>query len=93
MVIEIEDINKLKEKIDKFKDEINGIIDMLNKVIINIDAYYEINNIFNENSQINKYNFNILKNIENLNNYNKTVINDIDSIISEKEQLNQNSKK
>ena len=84
MVTNIEDIDQLKEKIDKFKDEINGIIDMLNKVINNIDAYFEINNIINENSQINKYNYKILKNVEILNNYNKTVINDIDSIISEK---------
>jgi len=75
-------INELKIKIDELKNEIQEIINKLNKIINNIDIYYDINkNIINNN--IRNRNYQILINIYNINRYNDNIINDINNIINE----------
>ena len=79
---EEENINKLKTKIDTFKNEVNKLIDKLNKVVQNMEIYYNINKNLSENELRNK-NYQILMNINRLHNYNKYIINDIDLFLNE----------
>ena len=75
-------INELKIKIDKLKDEVKDIINILNKIIKNIDIYYNINDIINNNNNIRNRNYQKLININNIYKYNNTIINDINNIIN-----------
>ena len=77
-----ENINKLKSKIDDFKNEVNILIEKLNKVVQNMEIYYNINKNLSENELRNK-NYQILMNINKLYNYNKNIINDIDLFLNE----------
>ena len=78
----------LREKVNAFIDYIKKIITKLKEIINNIEIYYNISydiiNCYN-----NKYkNYQILKNIQNLKEYNQTVIGDINQIIYEKDIKN-----
>lgn len=54
-------MNELKENIDKFNDYIKLIIEKLNKVINNVEIYYNISNNYED---INYCNNKIIKNLE-----------------------------
>ena len=78
-------MKKLKEKIDELIKIIEIIKNRLNNIIDNFEVYYKINNDI-INCYENKYkNYQTLKNIQNINEYNKTVIGDINDIIYEKD--------
>ena len=76
-------INDLKEYIDKFNDEINNIIDKLKIIMNKMINYYNIssNIINNYNSQYKNYA--ILNNINEFIKYNNIIQNDIRPIINE----------
>jgi len=77
-----EEMKTFKKKIDEFNNSINEIINMLKKVIFNIQVYYEINyNIIN-NFEIQNKNYELLRNISEIENNFK--MNDINDIINEK---------
>ena len=75
--------NKLKLKINKFKDIMNNIIYLSQKILYDFEKYFELSEgIINNYDKKNK-NYQILKNIENLNIFNEKIIKDIDMIIKE----------
>ena len=76
-------IIELKIKINELKNEINDIISKLNKIKEYMDIYYSISeNIINTNTK--NRNYQILMNKSKINEYNKNIIKDINSIINEK---------
>ena len=76
-------IDSLRIKIDKFKNELKDIINNLNKVIQNIEIYFNIyNNIFKNYNKRNK-SYQILMNLNNMNDYSEKIIKNIDEIINE----------
>ena len=76
-------INKLREKIDNLKNEIKGIINKLQKIMDNMEIYYNINNNITNNYDKKYKNYEKLINIKNIDNYNEIIIKDIDEIINE----------
>ena len=81
-------LNEFRELIDKFIDNIKSIIDKLNSVINNIEIYYRINNDI-INCYERKYkNYQIYKNIQNIEEYNRLVIEDIKNIINDNYEIN-----
>ena len=78
----------LRKKINEFIEYIKKIINKLNDLINNMEIYYNINTDL-MNCYQNKYrNYQILKNIQNMNEYNKNVIGDINQILFEKDIKN-----
>ena len=62
-------MNNLKRIINKFKNNLEEIIIKLKKLQNNLDIYYNINNDIINNYEINKNrNFNLLINLNNINN-------------------------
>ena len=77
-------INELRINIDKLKYEIKDIIDKFNKVIDNLEKYYNLNkDIITNYNNINNKNYQVLMNINNIKIYNEIVIKDINEIINE----------
>ena len=76
-------INELRIKIDSLKQQINDIIIKFNKVMKNLEIYYNINkNIIKNYNKKNK-NYEVLMNINNIYYYNEIVKKDINQIINE----------
>jgi len=75
-------IDKLKNEIEDIKNKLNNI---MNNIMDNIDIYYNIYNNIIDNYKKRKKNYEILKNINEFNNYNKIIIKDIEQIINEKD--------
>ena len=62
-------MNNLKRIINKFKNNLEEIIIKLKKLQNNLDIYYNINNDIINNYEINKNrNYNLLINLNNINN-------------------------
>ena len=77
------DMNNFKIHIDTFFKEINKIIDKLNNIKNIVEIYYKIQyNIIN-NFNFKKRNFQILNNINNIPQYNKSILFDINKVINE----------
>ena len=74
-------LNHFLEKKNKLDDEIDKIIKKLNKVKENLENYYNIINDIINNFDREKINYEILYNINNINN--NDIINDINNIINE----------
>ena len=81
-------LNELREMIDKFKDNIKSIIDKMNTIINNIEIYYNINNDIIKSYERKNKNYQIYKNVENINKYNKVVIGNIKQILDEESDKN-----
>ena len=84
-LIDIKDLrnkmNNLNMVINKFKMNLEEIINKLKKLQDNLDTYYNINNDILNNYEINKYkNYNLLKNLQNINN---NIDNEIDKLTNE----------
>ena len=77
--------DKLNEKINNFSSLINKIINKLRKVEINFESYYDIvSYAINKNkNQENIFNYELYKNMENIDRYNKIIIKDINDIENE----------
>ena len=70
------ELDKLKDEIDIFNNHVKKIINGLNQLIENMETYYKIfNNIFNNYNVSNK-NYQILKNISQIN-LNNNIYNDL----------------
>ena len=82
-----QNFNKLNEKIMNFKLEINKIITKLRKVESNFESYIDIvSSIINKNkNRENLFNYELYKNMENIDKYNKIIIKEINEI--EKEEI------
>ena len=80
--IERQEIIKILDK-EKDKVEIEYNLKKLDKIIDNIEIYYKITNNFMNNYNIRNKNYILLMNINNINDYNKKIIKDIDNIINE----------
>ena len=76
-------INDLKDSINKFKDEIKNIINILNKVKDNMDKYYLISKDIMNSFNIRTKNYEMLSNINEINNFDDIIMKDIDKIIKE----------
>ena len=77
------DINNFKIHIDTFFKLIEEIIDKLNQIKNKVEIYYKIQyNIYN-NFDFKKRNYQILNNINNISQYNKSIIVDINKVINE----------
>jgi len=74
--------NELKIIIDRFKNEIEDYIDKFKNILSNLDIYLNISNNINNNNYNNK-NYQILMNINKINEYNEIVISNLNQIISE----------
>ena len=77
-------INDLKDSIGKFKDEINNIINILNKVKDDMDKYYQISKDIIYSFNIKTKNYEMLYNINKIDNCNDMIMEDINKIIKEK---------
>ena len=78
----IKEKNKLKEYINKLNNNIEDIIKILKEVKENMNKYYNIyNNIIN-NYNCENINYEILYNINEFNRYNNNIIKDINEIIN-----------
>ena len=73
-------LDELKEKISRIKEKIKDTTDKLNKIKENLDFYYKVNCIINDN--LNKNNYEILKTNENINTDKKDIISEIKDIIN-----------
>ena len=73
---------ELTENISRLKEEIKNIIDILNEFMENINIYYNITNDINYSFNIKSKNYEILNNIQEINN--NEVLNDIYKIINQK---------
>ena len=73
-------MEEFKKYLDVFNNTIRDIIKRLNNVIDNMDTYYRIINELFENYDLNKRNYQILSNIIEFQNYNDTIIKDINKI-------------
>ena len=80
--------DEIKIKAEQFKQKLNDLIQMLNKINENIDIYCNINSSIIKSFERKKRNYQILKNVNNIINNNKMILNDIDKIIKEKELNN-----
>ena len=78
-------LTELKIKIDMFKDKLNEIRKTFDKIIINLETYYEINNNLFKNYENKKRNYQLLFNINILEQFNNVVINDINTVIKKHE--------
>ena len=74
-------LNELKKSIDKYKEKINEIKNMFDKIIIDLETYYEINNNLLNDYEKKKKNYELLRNINELEKFNISVINDVNLII------------
>ena len=87
-------INELKSKIDNLKNEKNNISndllsqDIFDKVIGNLEIIYGISNDIVMSYSLKNKNYQLLMNFNNMNNYNKLIIEEIDKIINEKNMEN-----
>jgi surface protein len=83
-------MNELRIKIDNLAKSITKKTEVINKVIENFNEYYNVaNNIINSFEKKNIH-FYILDNINNIIEYNKKIIKDIDIILNEKNIENKN---
>ena len=77
------EIEEIKLKIEEFNNNIKEIIKILNKIMDKVELYsniyYEMINNFDEDN----INYQTLNNINEISNYNKNVINEMDKIINE----------
>jgi len=78
-----EEVNKLKDYINKFNNNINDIIKILEKVKYNMNEYYNIYNNITSNYNYENLNYEILYNINEFNKYNNNIIKDINEIIND----------
>ena len=76
--------NELRKKLDEFENEAQKIINILNNIIKNFEIYYKIYNDMINNYVIQKRNFQILQNLNDINDYNINFIKELDIIIKEK---------
>ena len=83
-------MNKLKELINILKNNIEDIKNKLNKVIENMQIYYNINNDLINNFKINKINYEILLNLQEINN--NKIIETINNINNDKNIQNKLNK-
>ena len=74
-------LTELKIKIDLFKEKMNEIRKTFDKIIINLETYYEINNNLFKNYENKNRNYQLLYNINILEQFNNYVINDINTVI------------
>lgn len=81
-------INELKLRVDKFKEKINEIKKILNKTLEKIEIYSIINENIIKNYKKKNINYQILKNINTIINYNTIVLNDINFIKNDNNLIN-----
>ena len=79
----IKENDELRKIIDELKNNIIEIKKVLDKIFNNLENYYNINKDIISNYDNNKINFYILKNLNEINNYNKNLIKDLNNIIKE----------
>ena len=80
-----ENKNKLRKILDEFENDIKIIIDKLNNVLKNMEKYYNIFDDLMGGYEIKKINFHLLKNLNNIYEYNNIIIKDLNQIIIEKD--------
>ena len=80
--------NKLKETILEFKNHVNEIIANLNKLKDSLDEYYKIYNDCLNNFDSKKRNYYIIKNTNEINNFNFDFMNILKTIGNEKKMWN-----
>ncbi len=80
-----ENKNKLRKILDEFENDIKIIIDKLNNVLKNMEKYYNIFDDLMGGYEIKKINFHLLKNLNDINEYNNFIIKDLNQIIYEKD--------
>ena len=74
-----EDVENLKKNIEKFNNDIKSIIYILNNIINNMNIFYQINYDIINNFEIKKKNYEILKNVNEINNNFK--LNEIEELL------------
>ena len=75
-------MKNLKENIDKLKEENNKIIGILNNFMKNLEIFYNIHNDINNSFNIKYKNYETLKNIQEINEFD--ILKDLNEIINEK---------
>ena len=76
-------INELQTKINKYKEMINDLKNLLDKIILNLEQYYKINDNLMRNYEKKKRNYHLLKNIKEISKNNINVLNDLNKIVDE----------
>ena len=78
-----EDMKKFRTQIDSFFGEINKMIDILNNIKNKFEKYYEIQKKIFDNFDLKKRNYQILNNMNNITQSNKSIISDINKVLNE----------
>ena len=76
-------MDNLRTKIDNLKEEISKCSNIINKVIDNLELYYNIANNIIKNFDKKYLNYYILMTINNINDFNDIIIKDISEILNE----------
>ena len=76
-------LEELGDKINKLKKEINNIIYKFNKIINNIEKFYMLSNNLFKNFNLKNKNYQLLISMNNMKNFSKNILNDIDKILKE----------
>ena len=76
-------LNEFRESIENFKSHLNEIIIKITKIIDNLEIFYKMNEEIINNYDFKNNNYQIIKNINTINDYDKTIIEDINKIILE----------
>ena len=79
-----EDKNNLRKSLDEFKNTINKIINKLNDIISYFESYYNIYSDLITEFDIQKRNYQILQNLNGMNEYNNDFIKELNNITSNK---------
>ena len=78
-----EDMNKFRSQIDSFFGEIEKMINILNNIKNTFEKYYEIQKKIIDKFDLKKRNYQILNNMNNIPQNNKSIISDIKKVINE----------
>ena len=76
-------LNEFRENIENLKCHLNEIIKKITKIIDNLEIFYKMNEEIINNYDFKNNNYQIIKNINTLNDYDKKIIEDINKIILE----------
>ena len=81
----LNEINSLREVLNKFQNDINSIINLFINFSENINTYFKIASIIIKNYNFENLNFLELKNITAFSEYNKIIIKDLNRFINEED--------
>ena len=81
-------LDELRKNIDEFKIKINSLINILNKEVESLEKFYKINSGIILNYDVKNLNYELLKNINSVNNCNINIIKDLVKVNEDSNMIN-----